>query len=313
MTIMKKAGLGVVSAAALVVLWGRVKAAQPASSGLPAPAPLFELMQVQIAGASAEMAADGASGKKNSSGVRGFAEPASLMAPPRRAVQGMPAKIARTAAVQLEVPSHGRARAQAIGAALKLGAQVSQDDAYESAGCKTGTLAFRVPPEKLDALVRELEPIGRVLHRSVSMQNLTEEYVDLQSRLSNMRRVEKRLSDLLAFKTSKLADVLQVERELERVGADIERLLGRMKYIDAVAAESTLTLTLQEPSRETSRAPGTFGRIADSIVRAWNTFLTTGLALLDLTGFLIAVGLWTAPVGVLVWLARRRLAVKREG
>ena len=52
-----------------------------------------------------------------------------------------------------------------------------------------------------------------------------------------------------------------------------------MKYIDSLTAQSVLTLTLSEPQRETSRAPGVMTNTLNSIQRAFNTFLTTGLAL----------------------------------
>ena len=218
---------------------------------------------------------------------------------------GVAVKIVRSASVQFEVKSQEQARAKALAVAAGLGAQVTQDDSFKNGGCKSGTLVLRVSPEKLDVLLRELAPLGRVLHRSVSAQNLTEEYVDLQARLGNLRKVEKRLSELISFNTHKLGDVLQVERELERVGADIERLLGRVKYIDAQAAESVLTMSIHEPALETSEVPGLLARVGNSLTRAANTFLVTGLTLLDITGFFVAVSLWAAPLSALGWLMWR--------
>ncbi len=326
--IARKAVLGVLGLALLGMLWGRVRAAQGASPaavetkrgrmGLGA----FDNLDGMFSGAASSIEG-GFQSKENSldkapasapAGYRGVGDPRAAPAPEtpghRPPPPSVPRKIVRNANATFEIKDHGEARNGALKIAARHGAEVSQDETYESEGCKMGVLAFRVSPDRLDALLKELEPLGRVLHRSVSMQNLTEEYVDLQSRLTNMRKVESRLTQLLSFNTHRLRDVLEVEKEIERVGQDIERILGRMKYIDTLAAQSVLTLNLREPGKLTSQTPGVLMNVKNCVMKAVNTFLTTGLALLDITGFLIAVGLWTMPFAALIWLAWKRYGPK---
>lgn len=211
-----------------------------------------------------------------------------------------PRKIVRAATLSVEVPDEPKGRALARAAALKAGAEIEGDTTESDDGSRSATLTLRVAPERFDALMTALEGVGRVTSRGVTTQNMSEEYVDLRSRLANSRKVEKRLDELLAFKTRKLADVLAVEKELERVGADIEQIEGRMKYIDHLAASSVVTLTLTEPTREPART-GLLADARNALVGALNTFLGTGLALLKLTCWLAALALWVVPVSLLAW------------
>lgn len=316
----------------LTLLWGRVKAAAPiavpAAASVPAASAFFG------AGASPQISAldSGSVGESleylRQKGVRGLTRGGSSagagLAPissagmsagsgggslaPRSVVpKGVPRRIVRNGSAVFEVKDYEKARRLAIGIALKHGAEVARDEGTEHGGARSGLMAFRVEPAKLDALLRDLEPLGRVLSRSLSMENMTEEYVDLGSRVAAARKVEARLSRLLAVNTSNLQHVLEVERELQRVGTEIETMLGRMKYIDGLAAESTLTVSLAEPGRVVEpKTHGVASRVMDSLARGLNTFITTGVTLLDLTGFLVAVGLWTVPLALaLRWALRR--------
>jgi len=229
----------------------------------------------------------------------GFARGSSAEAPIR--------KIVRTASVLFEVTDQNKARSLVRAAAFHNGGEVESDQSSGAGDNQSGVIVIKAAPERLDAILKELEPVGRVLERAVSSANMSEEYVDLKARLDNSRKVEKRLSELLSFQTHRLSDVLEVERELERVGRDIETTIGRMKYIDSLAANSCVTVRLQQPLHEESRAPGVLTNIRNSVVGAFNTFISTGLALLSMTGFLLAIGLWTVPVAGLAWLAKKRI------
>lgn len=221
--------------------------------------------------------------------------------------EAAPRKIVRSASLSLEVPDEPKARALAKAAAIRAGAELAGDESSGAGAGRCATLTFRVAPERFEALIGALEGSGRVVSRSVSSQNLSEEFVDLRSRLSNLRRVEKRLTELLAFKTHKLPDVLQVERELERVGAEIEQVEGRMKYIDALAAQSVITVTLAEPSRvQEPASTGVLAEMRNAVVGAVLTFVGTGMALLRLTCWLAALALWVVPMSLLFWAAKKR-------
>jgi hypothetical protein len=83
---------------------------------------------------------------------------------------------------------------------------------------------LRVPVGKLDAVMADLKKLGRVESESQRGEEVSKQYTDLEARLTNARNAEHRLTDLLRQRTGKLADVLAVELEIDRVRGEIERM-----------------------------------------------------------------------------------------
>jgi hypothetical protein len=106
------------------------------------------------------------------------------------------------------------------------------------------TITIRVPSAGFDEAVRRIEGVGDMVHRNVSAEDVTEEFMDLEVRLKNGRAMRERLEQLLA-KAQKVEESIAIERELGRVAGEIERLEGRMKFLRDRAAYSTITVTFQ--------------------------------------------------------------------
>ncbi len=169
---------------------------------------------------------------------------------------------------------------------------------------RSATLELRVPSERFDEAMGGLSPLGRVEQRSETVQDVGEEFVDLNARMATARRLEQRLTDLLANRTGKLEDVLAVERELARVRTEIERTEGRLRYLGARVAMSTISVTVSERAPVASQ-PGR-NVIVEAFVGAWRNFVGFVAWVIESLGVLV-------PVGVLLWLvvrmARRRARV----
>ena len=88
-----------------------------------------------------------------------------------------------------------------------------------------------------------IEKLGEVLHRGVSAEDVSEEYHDAEVRLTNLKATRKRLEEFLA-KAPTIGEMLTVERELERVAMDMDRTLGRMRFLREHTAFSTLSVDL---------------------------------------------------------------------
>ena len=106
-----------------------------------------------------------------------------------------------------------------------------------------------VPAARLDALLAGLRGLGRVQEESLGSDDVTESFRDLTLRISNARREEQRLVELLTRRTGDLADVLAVEREIARVRLDIERMEAEMRATEQRVDLATVTLTVQEQYR----------------------------------------------------------------
>jgi hypothetical protein len=166
---------------------------------------------------------------------------------------------------------------------------------------RQATLELKLPATKYDDAVGSLSTIGKVETVNSSAQDVGEEFVDVTARANNSRRLEERLISLLANRTGKLQDVLLVERELARVREEIERYQGRLRYLSARVAMSTLTVTVHEPAPILGNTPGA-NPIAAALRRAWKNFVAVIAGSIASLGVVIPLAL----VGLAGWLAYRR-------
>ncbi len=171
---------------------------------------------------------------------------------------------------------------------------------------RVATLELKIPVTKYDQAVGSLSTIGKVETVNSTAQDVGEEFVDVSARVKNSGRLEERLITLLATRTGKLDEVLRVERELARVREEIERYEGRLRYLSARVAMSTLSITVHEPAPILGNTPGE-NPIAAALRRAWKNFVGLVAALIASLGVviplaLIAFGGWT---GYRRWKSRK--------
>ena len=131
-------------------------------------------------------------------------------------------------------------------------------------------------------------------------EDVGEEFTDVTARMTNARRLETRLIDLLATRTGKLKDVLDVEHELARVREEIERYEGRLRYLKAHAALSTLTIYVHEPLPVVGHAGSSV--LGEAFKQAWRNFVDLLAWCIRSLGVVVPLG----AVGALGWLAARR-------
>lgn len=173
---------------------------------------------------------------------------------------------------------------------------------------RQATLELKIPAQRYDEAVESLSAIGKVETVNSTAEDVGEEFVDVTARVTNSRRLEERLLSLLATRTGKLDEVLRVESELARVREDIERYEGRLRYLTARAALSTLSITVHEPAPMLGNSPGE-NPIAAALRRAWKNFV--GLV----AGFIASLGvlLPLAVIAVAVWSGYRRWRKSAHG
>ncbi len=217
------------------------------------------------------------------------------------------AMLIRTGSAAVEVSQLDSAVAGARQAAARFGGVVA------NAQVETGrnevhraVLQIKVPAARFDSLLAGLAPLGRVESVQVNAQDVGEEYADIQARLGNLRRLEARLIELLANRTGKLSDVLNVERELARVRGEIEQIEGRQRFLQHSVVLSVLQLTLHEPEAIIAGKPGR-NPIVVALRDSWRNFvrsLAWGIAAL---GVLIPGAVFAGVFALAARWARRRL------
>ena len=108
----------------------------------------------------------------------------------------------------------------------------------------SGSISIRVPSQQLAAVVQQMrEAARRVVSEVITSQDVTDEYVDLHSRLVNERRTEMALVGILE-RADKVEDALRIQQELSAVQENIERLQGRITFLKETSAFSLVTVNL---------------------------------------------------------------------
>ena len=150
--------------------------------------------------------------------------------------------IVHTANISLVVDDIAGTVDRIVGVARGLGGwTVSSDRTSEH----SGSVAIRVPAESLDEAFRQVEALALdVESRAVTSEDVTDEYVDSQSRLSSMRATELRLLSFLE-QAEDVEDALAVQNELSDLQQEIERVQGRINFLEQTAAYSLIEVSLK--------------------------------------------------------------------
>ncbi len=130
----------------------------------------------------------------------------------------------------------------------------------------SGSIAVRVPAETLDEALRRIGDMAEVEARSITSQDVTDEYVDSQSRLVSMRATEERLLSFLE-RAETVEDALRVQRELSDLQLRIEETQGRLNFLSQTAAYSLIqvSLRLAPQTIEVDAGPDTSARVGQAV------------------------------------------------
>lgn len=103
------------------------------------------------------------------------------------------------------------------------------------------SVQVKVPSAKFRETLSKIDEIGGVTSRSVQADDVSEEFHDLEVRLTNLRATRARLQDFMA-KATNVNEMLVVERELERIAQEVDKIEGRLEFLRTRAAMSTISV-----------------------------------------------------------------------
>ncbi len=162
-------------------------------------------------------------------------------------------------------------------------------------------IQIRVPADQLDGLIADLETLkGTVTFKSVNARDVTEEYIDLETRLTNKKAYLDQYRQLL--KTAKtIEDILSVREQIRVLEEEIESAEGRLKYLTNQVDLSTLDLTLLQQKDYVYKPENKVNfleRFKESIAAGWYGFVNFIISIFALWPFVIIIV-------IIFWLWRR--------
>lgn len=166
--------------------------------------------------------------------------------------EGQPAKVEMLdieARVSLEVARVSDAVAALRGLVAAQGGQVINDVLEDTASSAGAALSIRIPAEKTEAFLGALASLGRITSRKVSVRDIGKEFHDARLLQKNLEAALARYQELLA-RAQNAREMLDIEAEMARVRARLDRIKGDLIWMQDRAARSTFYVTLGAPRPE---------------------------------------------------------------
>jgi hypothetical protein len=262
----------------------------------PAAAPMPELVPPMTAGGRAEADTFARDAERAPA-----AEPGQQVAAPRL--------IIKNASLTLVVGNVGEQIAQVKQIAADYNGfvvtqNVSKFDSHERAN-----ITLRVDADKLDLALERLRKLSiEVRNENISGEDVTAEFVDLESNLKNLTAAEAQLQKLLDQAAS-TEDVVEVFKQLTEIRGQIESIKGRMKFLQASAAQSLITLEMipdaaSQPVEATSWRPGgTVNESVEMLIRSLQGLADAAIVIaIVIVPQLLLIAI---PIAALIWVVRK--------
>ncbi|AXK32882.1 DUF4349 domain-containing protein [Streptomyces armeniacus] len=257
-----------------------------------------------------ERARDGKAGQEAAQKAAPEAE-AGAEADPSAGASEAPASpqehIVRTAEVAVETEDVPGGLAEARATVRAAGGYVgSETTDRDPDGGERSRATLRVPPAEYESVLGKLSGLGELRERKVSAKDVTDQMVDVRSRIktqqASVERVRKLMDD-----AEKLSDVVTLESELSTRQADLEAQQARLKSLEDRTGMATLTLILRDPDGSSGSGGDGGTSVGDALAGGWGAFVVM------LRWVVIALGatLPFAAAAALLFLVWR--AVRRRG
>ncbi|MFC4411427.1 DUF4349 domain-containing protein [Chungangia koreensis] len=192
---------------------------------------------------------------------------------------------------------------------------IVESNVYREDETSSGKMTLRIPEQHFQAFLNDAEKeAAKILERQVTGQDVTEQYVDLESRLKSKRAVEERLLEFMKG-AQKTEDLLKISTDLAKVQEEIEIIVGKMNYLKNQTSFSTIEIAMYEnrviiPDIEKEEL-NTWQKTKKQFVTSTNYLLSAGSALIVFfIGNLPILLLFLLTGAVVYFIVRKR--VKKE-
>ena len=191
----------------------------------------------------------------------------------------------------------------------KYGAYISQEDERASSSRIYQNMTVRIPKAHFDVFVTELSgSVKKIDEKSITVQDVTEEFIDNTARLAVKKETEQGYLRLLN-QAKTIKDILDIQNELQDIRSDIESIEGRLRYLKNSVNFSMLHISMYQQIEAASETGSVFMPIWDAIKGGVQAFAAVCIALLYGWVF-IALGI--AAMLIILRLRKRRRKDKAE-
>ncbi len=217
-------------------------------------------------------------------------------------------KLIKNGSMTLVVDNLEQTRSDVVGLIEKHGGYVSNEQYSNWEHSSSYNLTVRIPCDKFDGFVAEVEAgIGKIESKSMYINDVTAEYIDLETRLNTKRSYLERYRQLLKSAKS-VQEIVSIEDKIRSLEEEIDSTVGRLKYLTNQVEYSTLHLNIRHDDtnfdpHHPDHGQGFWQRFSQS--------LSSGMrSLVDFAFFLVRI--WPAWIIILLVLGVIRRAKRKN-
>lgn len=212
-------------------------------------------------------------------------------------------KLIKTGQLKFETDNLDETRARINQAVSKYKAYISNEQSGTEYDRLSYTLVIRVDAQNFDKLVNDIgSGVEKFDIKSIDVNDVTEEYVDIQIRLKTKKELENRYLELLK-KAGKVSDMLEIEQQIGYLRTEIESIEGRMRYMNDRIELSTLTVTYYKKTEvHSTKFSALFSK---GFMNGINALIWFFVGLVNIWPFILITF-------VTIWLIRRHIRRKRN-
>ena len=222
--------------------------------------------------------------------------------------------IIRTASLTVQVKDVPKALDEARTTAENAGGYVGDETtSRDSQGHERTRVVLRVPTDRYDEVLSDLQGAGKLLDRTAKAQDVTDQVVDVESRIKSQRASVARVRELME-RANKLGDVVTLEGELSSRESDLEALLAQQASLKDRTSLATITLSLTQTPVKKAAAKDDSPGFVDAVSGGWHVFVTMLRWIALALGAVLPFAALAAVLALLWWrLARRRRTTEQPG
>lgn len=166
--------------------------------------------------------------------------------PPPESNTNTDKKIIKTAYISIEVLNYAASRKLIDSTLKEFSAYIVDENLQNSESQISNSINIKVPSIHFDMFLARLSKIAKkVDYQNIETKDVTEEYIDVETRLSNSRKVEQTYLILLS-RTTTIEEILKIEQKLGEIRTDIESTEGRLKYLNHQVSFSSINLNVYQ-------------------------------------------------------------------
>lgn len=232
-------------------------------------------------------------------GGKKAAEPASLVLRDRAVI--------RSAAITLLADDVAAARSDLLAITDALGGYVADERSEADRGgrLRSADLTLQVPTDDLDLALERIADVGTETSRAQSTEDVTEQVVDVDSRVDSAEAALRRVR-LLLGQANSLGDVIRLEQVVSSRQADLESLLSQQESLAALTSMATLRVSVFEPDTKEPKAGDDEAGFLAGLSTGWDALKAGYVALATLAGALLPTAVVLGLLALLVRLVLRR-------